>query len=571
MDLNGWKLNTFCALGAVGFLALFSSLRQPAPTASQDIETKREIYTADLTRQPLISGAQTPGIQVHQPPQGADVAKAVFRKTSSGFEAGPVSISANGALLFKGTQDRETISQTFVAADLVKAGTKQETLERRLSEPKLYNEPNEARVLFPSYTRGVDLEYRFDGANVEEFFHLSENLKSKITQENKDLRIKTLLPGLSTASGALVVPFGEGPDRWGKPGPDGKVLSPESAFSHTGDIELTVRRDVFKLPKAVAYDEANSEKILARHFEWVPEGLLVTTELPHDWVRYSTGRVSIDPSVVFGQGFVSANTTNEKNIVRDSEGNLHLAFYGTYGGWYQVLHTYSDDNGASWKDVRPIWPKRENEGASRIVTRYWAPTIVIDSADRVHAVWQDYGYISGLNTGRENARTVNGHNYEYDGWGHLAYYASSEKDCWKYRGDWDNASQALRDACVVHGESGETDRDWTEYNSRFFKNPWSSHGLLVGTEDTSTYYSHTGVNAKPGNRYQHYFSIAADTEGAVFLSWVEDGWAERHNRFAKIPTPATAVWGTLAFLNTDQTTTFSISTNQNPIRGPRFW
>ena len=106
----------------------------------------------------------------------------------------------------------------------------------------------------------IDLEYRFDGSDVEEFFHLSPELKERITAEKSDLWIQTLLPGLSTATGALVVPFGRGPDRWGRLDENGRAVTPESEFNHVGDVELTVRRDVFKLPQAVAYDDNDAEK-----------------------------------------------------------------------------------------------------------------------------------------------------------------------------------------------------------------------------------------------------------------------------------------------------------------------
>ena len=144
--------------------------------------------------------------------------------------------------------------------------------------------------------KDLDLEYRFDGADVEEFFHLNAALKERLIEKKSDLWLQTLLPGLSTKTGALVMPFGEGPNRWGQRDEKGEALTPESSFTHLGDAELMVRRDVFKLPKAVAYDEKDDERVLARHFEWTDAGLMVTTRLPYEWVRYSEGRVSIDPA-----------------------------------------------------------------------------------------------------------------------------------------------------------------------------------------------------------------------------------------------------------------------------------
>jgi len=86
-------------------------------------------------------------------------------------------------------------------------------------------------------------------------------------------------------------------------------------------------------------------------------------------------------------GGTASGRSNQRNIVRDSAGNLYVVYEALSGAEYQIFIARSSDGGASWN---PTWanpslgsPDNHNN-----------PTIAIDSYDTLHIVWRG-NYSSG--------------------------------------------------------------------------------------------------------------------------------------------------------------------------------
>ena len=251
---------------------------------------------------------------------------------------------------------------------------------------------------------------------------------------------------------------------WGMPDGKGGEIRPESDLVTDAEVELKVRQHTFVLPKAVAFDSAGKKLELKREFKWRDDGLRVAVVLPHEWVKSAQGQVVIDPSIIDNTRASNLSSFQERNIVRDSTGRIHIVYRGVYNG--QWVPMYTSGTGATWDAPTPI---RMTSYAG--VSDYYTPSMVIDSLDRLHVIFSDYGNIPA-----STEKVAKG--YTYPGYGYTGYYARCDNQC--------AGKQWLDPFASSGGEGG---------------------GLLPGT----------------ANRYQYYFDMAVDSNNNLYVTWREDG------------------------------------------------
>jgi hypothetical protein len=76
----------------------------------------------------------------------------------------------------------------------------------------------------------------------------------------------------------------------------------------------------------------------------------------------------------------SADNSLRPTIAIDSGNNIHVAYYDSTPGEYQIFYKRSTDGGANWTTKRLTY----NTGDS------WYPTIAVDSDNHIHITWSDY-------------------------------------------------------------------------------------------------------------------------------------------------------------------------------------
>jgi len=74
----------------------------------------------------------------------------------------------------------------------------------------------------------------------------------------------------------------------------------------------------------------------------------------------------------------STQYNNGRRIVKDSSGNLHVVFYKSVRGYYQIFYGKSTDNGTTWASTQLTSEASEHQ---------YYPSIAIDSSDNLHIVW----------------------------------------------------------------------------------------------------------------------------------------------------------------------------------------
>ena len=160
----------------------------------------------------------------------------------------------------------------------------------------------------------------------------------------------------------------------------------------------------------------------------------------------------------------------EENIVRDSNGIMHVVYRGVHNGSWVPMYTSGD--GVSWNTPIPIRTEYYDG-----VYDYYTPSILIDNQDNLHVVFSDYGNIPD-----SDEKTTAG--FDYPGFGNTGYYVKCEVDV--------DCSEQTNWVNPFTGEVGG--------------------GLLPATS----------------NRYQYYFDMDArpnadGTDDDVFITWREDG------------------------------------------------
>jgi hypothetical protein len=76
----------------------------------------------------------------------------------------------------------------------------------------------------------------------------------------------------------------------------------------------------------------------------------------------------------------NAGMSLRPDIALDSNGYIHVTWYDTSQGDYEIFYKKSTDNGTSWITKRLTWNPSFSQG----------PKIATDSSNAVHVVWQDY-------------------------------------------------------------------------------------------------------------------------------------------------------------------------------------
>ncbi|RKZ33146.1 hypothetical protein DRQ33_04705, partial [bacterium] len=77
---------------------------------------------------------------------------------------------------------------------------------------------------------------------------------------------------------------------------------------------------------------------------------------------------------------VASGLNNQRTIVRDSGGNLYIAYSGSDGANYQIYIAFSSDGGATWD---PRWATITSNSYDDL-----RPSIAIDSYDTLHLAWE---------------------------------------------------------------------------------------------------------------------------------------------------------------------------------------
>ena len=275
-----------------------------------------------------------------------------------------------------------------------------------------------AKVRYDRFFDGIDVEYRWDGTEIEEFFYLSDELKKSLDAADEGLDIVSVMPGLYRENGAFLKTMAttmvDPSDMTVDESPPMLEDGHDELMVH-GDVELNSDGNRFALPAAYALDATGDKRMLTRTFAWTKTGLEVTTHVPASYLERATGQVVIDPSLVTGGTAVNLVTWNERNFVKDSTGRLYAGHMGVYAGRWVASYVRSvDGGGLTWEQPRIIEPAY---GTSE--NTHYTPNLVIDSTDTLHAAWADHGHIPA-NAAEKGA---------YTSWGHRMRYAYCDDFC----------------------------------------------------------------------------------------------------------------------------------------------
>jgi len=364
------------ALGVVGAAALLFGTNQPARLP--DVGTTDDIAAAAANTS-LISTLRDERVARNKEMRIDGLA--VFGEG--------ISMPAPGVLEFSsatGVSVRQRVSGAAIVA-----GDERRPIERQASVARSGGDALHSSIRYDDFFAGLDLEYRYDGKDVEEFFHVDDQLRDSVGKSGSNIELTTLFPGL-TRQNAYVRPSRTDPPdptTFGTEPPPPPDLRPphERPVDGTGEVELYASLGRFILPPAVATDDAGHRLELARHFEFGDDGLAVKVTVPGTWLRETSGHVVVDPSIIDNQRqiTISGYSSYGYSIVKTSNGNLHVVYAAVYNGRWAVAHASSANNGVSWTA-----PSLAFE-ADATVFDIQPPTIAVDANDTIHAVWGTYG------------------------------------------------------------------------------------------------------------------------------------------------------------------------------------
>jgi hypothetical protein len=298
-----------------------------------------------------------------------------FVAADNGFIAEGVKVGSDGTVTFAAQKDGTSIVQTPLGARIVDKDKVVEEFAANIGAGVLKDDKESSSVVFQDRLGSVDLEYRYDGVQMEEFFHVDTELAGKLAASGHDLELSSKFPSLNESSGAVLLD-----DRTGAPlflaTADADGAMKVGKVEHLGAARVRMSNDVeFMLPASVAIDAKGERKELKRHFE-VQEGALVaTTVLDHAWLKTATAPIAIDPSVIEVGAVDISNFNGATNVVRDSAGTIHVVY--KQGSRLR----YARGDGNSFQIVATIDPG----DVCRVDDRH--PALVIDSADTLHLVF----------------------------------------------------------------------------------------------------------------------------------------------------------------------------------------
>ncbi len=406
-----------------------------------------------------------------------------FDQVGSKFRAEGIELGAAGEVTMHAEQTGGKIDQHLVRAERVKGEKTTKVLARNeKATGATETAADTGNVRYDGFFAGIDLEYRYDGRQVEEFFHISDKLKAELVQSGDELVITSLMPGMFRENGDLLKSVQDTKVDQSNLKKDQRPFEPHDGLDVMkvhGGLEVNHAGHRFGLPAAYALDTTGIKHDLARTFAWTAKGLEVRTHLPNEWVQQSKGSILIDPSTVVGGTAVNLRTWNERNFIKDSNDNYHMGFMGVYSGRWVATHTRStDDTGVSWEAPNIIEP---NYGPSE--NTHYTPSIIIDSDDRLHATWSDHGHIPAQAADKGT----------YSSWGHRLRYAWCDNAC--ASGVWQ----------PTHSDAAESVR------------------LKLVTVQA-------GIGPTPA-RHQAYSHEAVDNADTVHITWAEWGVINARHRY----------------------------------------
>lgn len=355
-----------------------------------------------------------------------------FQNSDAGLQAEGVHVKPDGEVVVTSQQTGGSYTQQLVSAERV--GTESKTVIPKVADSKARTSSaaEKSYLRFKEYFEGVDLEYTYDGKDVEEFFHLDDALVADLKQKGEGIRFNALLPGLTPENGATLltmdgtVPMSE--ERLNRP------PAADDPIVTAADLELNYQGHRFGLPKAVAIDGSGEKRILDRTFRFGEQGLEVAVNVPSDWLAQAQAPIVIDPSVIDSGRSIQSLTWQERNMVKDDTGRLHIAYMAVVNGRWHAMYTSGD--GEEWATPKVI---AEHGPAERT---HYTPNLVIDSEGTLHALWADYGY--GGYALEERG--------PYTGWAHRLHYARCPNRCqlgvWSYDGQ--NGGKVLTGGAGSH-------------------------------------------------------------------------------------------------------------------------
>ncbi len=298
-----------------------------------------------------------------------------FVASDDAFVADGVRVDADGTVTFSAQKDGTRLVQTPLAARIVSKTKLVEDLPAQPATGVMYEQKDASSVIFKDRLGSVDLEYRYDGVQMEEFFHVDAELTAQLAAAGNDLEVSSRFPTLTEAAGAVLLDDATGAPLFlaNSGGSDAQMIT---KVEHFGSARVRMSNDVeFMLPPSVAIDAKGERKELKRHFEVQDGTLVATTVLDHAWLKTATGPIAIDPSVIEVGSVDINNFNNATNIVRDSTGTLHVVY--KQGSRLR----YARGDGNAFQVIATI----DAGDVCRVDDRH--PALVIDSTDTLHLVF----------------------------------------------------------------------------------------------------------------------------------------------------------------------------------------
>ena len=250
-----------------------------------------------------------------------------FVRKDDDFVAEGVRVQNDGTLTVMSRNTGPALVQRPSSARLVRGAAVVEELKADADAAGIVSSKDTFdAVRFDNRFGAVDLEYRYDGRGVEEFFHLDEALSTKIAAEGVNLEITSDFPNFSQKNGAILVDGPTGAPLFIAGNAEGDAMKVAVA-EHYGDARVRLSGDLeYNLPTAYAVDATGAKKDLQRRFEIRDDHLVATTILDAAWVKTAKAPIAIDPSVIEIGNVDIGNFNNTTNIVRDSTGTLHIVY-----------------------------------------------------------------------------------------------------------------------------------------------------------------------------------------------------------------------------------------------------
>ena len=488
--MNNKNLGTLAAVLACGG-ALAAVLLWPGEEQKQEVDQKVAVRAAE---------AETDGwnislnnaVTVTAVEDDRKTRDFAFTEVKDAFKAEGVEITGAGSMVLTSQHTGGKLETQLLSADARKEGNARTIKRAKKPVASTETAADKGSVRYSGFFEGIDLEYRYDGKDIEEFFHLSDGLKQALVRSGEDLVITALMPGLFMENGALLK-GGDGSQVDTRALKEGEhPPTPESTCKDIrmmGDVDLSNGEHRFGLPGAVAIDGNGKREPLWREFKWTPKGLEVLVEMPASWLAEAEGKVVIDPSVVDSGRGLATVTWNERNFVKDSTGNYHVGYRGVYHGRWLPVHSEGTTDGTTWQTPDLIqWELGPGEN------QYYAPSLIIDSRDTLHAIWADHGYIpNGPVDGTVNIKGT------YGSWGHRVRYARCPN------------------ACAAAATANQTQSIW-EPSDEEAQLRWMTP--IVNNQIAPTAAQH-----------QAYYHMAVDSYDMLHMTWAEWGVINARHRY----------------------------------------